>query len=105
MSVNIAPTAVSRLGSGARRESLDHSRLESGPRVGGQNRVTLLGRERVEVRSEDVVLHAQRGMSCSLRGVGEHDRRSARSPVRSRLLTPASMAAAAGSVNWPMRDW
>jgi hypothetical protein len=59
MSVIMFPTAVSGFVADARRERLDHSCLEFRPRMGGQDRVTLLGREGVERRAEDVVLHAE----------------------------------------------
>src|SRR3954453_670187 len=53
------PDGRLRLVADARRERLDHARLERRPRMGGQNPVPLLGRERVEVRAKDVVLDAE----------------------------------------------
>ena len=53
------PDGGFRLVADARRKGLDHARLEFRPRMGDQDRVTLLGRERVEVRAVDVVPHAE----------------------------------------------
>ena len=59
MSVILVPTAVSGLLRMPAASASIIPVLNLVPRMGGQDRVTLLGRERVERRAEDVVLHAE----------------------------------------------